>query len=134
MAEFVLKKMTQERGIASDFTIASAATSTEEIGNSVYPPARKVMEAHGIRCDGKRARQMKRRDYDEYDYLIGMDEENRWNMKRMTGGDPDGRVYCLLDFTDHPREVADPWYTRNFDATWKDINEGCEAFLSWLGY
>ena len=134
MAEFVLKKMVKERGIESDFYIESAAATTEEIGNPVYPPARRVLEANCICCDGKRARLMKRRDYEDFDYLIGMDEENSYDIRRIAGGDPDGRVYSLLDFTDHPREVADPWYTRNFDATWRDINEGCEAFLAWLGY
>ena len=134
MAEFVLKKMVKDRGIENDFMIESAATTSEEIGNPVYPPARRTMAEHGISCDGKVARLMKRRDYDTYDYLIGMDEENRYDIRRIAGGDPDGRVFSLLDFSDRPREVADPWYTRNFEATWRDVNEGCGAFLRFLGY
>ena len=134
MGEFMLKTMVKERGIEKDFHIESAATSSEELGNPVYPPARRKLEEHGIACGGKRARRMQKRDYQDFDYLIGMDEENRYNMKRITGGDPDGRMFCLMDFTERPREVADPWYTRNFDATWDDLYEGCEAFLRYLGY
>ena len=134
MGEFILKRMVQERGIAKDFQIESAATSSEELGNPVYPPARRKLAEHGISCEGKRARLMRKRDYQDYDYLIGMDEENRYYMNRIAGGDPDGRMFCLMDFTDRPREVADPWYTRNFDATWNDLYEGCEAFLRHLGY
>jgi protein-tyrosine phosphatase len=134
MAEFVLKDMVKKWGIAGDFYIESAATTREEIGNPVYPPARKKLAEHGLRCDGKVARLMTRRDYEEFDYIIGMDQENRYDMKRIVGGDPEGRLSCLMDYTDHPREVADPWYTRNFDATWRDVCEGCEAFLNYLGY
>ena len=134
MAEFVLKKMVAERGIAKEFHIESAATSSEELGNPVYPPARKKLAEHGITCGEKRARRMTKRDYEDFDFLIGMDEENRYYMTRIAGGDPDRRIVCLLDYTEHPREVADPWYTRNFDATWRDVNEGCEAFLAYLGY
>ncbi len=134
MAEFVLKQKVKERGVAADFHIESAATSNEEIGNPVYPPARKKLAEHGIRCDGKTARRMRKEDYAQYDYIIGMDGENRYDMKRIAGGDPDGKISCLMDYTDRPREVADPWYTRNFDATWNDVCEGCDAFLEYIGY
>lgn len=124
MAEFIMKKMVSERGREADFEIASAATSTEEIGNSVYPPARRKLAENGIRCDGKTARQVTRHDYDYYDVLIGMDHYNIRNMERMLGGDPEGKIRMLLD-----RDVADPWYTGNFDATWDDCVEGCSQLL-----
>ena len=129
MAEFVMKHLVKEAGREDEFEIASAATSTEEIGNSVYPPARRKLAEHGISCAGKTARQLTRRDYDYYDMLIGMDNWNIRNMERMCGGDPEGKIYRLLDFTDRPGEVSDPWYTDNFEATWKDCLEGCSALL-----
>lgn len=129
MAEFVMKHLVKEAGREDEFEIASAATSTEEIGNSVYPPARRKLAEHGISCAGKTARQLTRRDYDYYDLLIGMDNWNIRNMERMCGGDPEGKIYRLLDFTDRPGEVSDPWYTDNFEATWKDCLEGCTALL-----
>ena len=129
MAEFVMKRLVEEAGRADEFEIASAATSTEEIGNPVYPPARRKLAEHGIRCDGKTARQLRRSDYDHYDLLIGMDQYNLRNMLRMCGGDPDGKIHLLLDYTDRPGDVADPWYTDNFDATWRDCLEGCTGLL-----
>ena len=132
MAEFVMKRLVEEAGRADEFEIASAATSTEEIGNPVYPPARRKLAEHGIRCDGKTARQLRRSDYDHYDLLIGMDQYNLRNMQRMCGGDPDGKIHLLLDYTDRPGDVADPWYTDNFDATWRDCLEGCTALLETL--
>ena len=129
MAEFVMKRLVEEAGRANEFEIASAATSTEEIGNPVYPPARRKLAEHGIRCDGKTARQLRRSDYDHYDLLIGMDQYNLRNMQRMCGGDPDGKIHLLLDYTDRPGDVADPWYTDNFDATWRDCLEGCTGLL-----
>lgn len=129
MAEFVMKKIVKDEGLSGHFEIASAATSTEELGNPVYPPARRKLMEHGIRCDGKRARQLTRADYRHYDYLIGMDSANFRNMHRMCGGDPDGKIHLLLDYTNHPRSVADPWYTDDFDATWRDVNEGCRGLL-----
>lgn len=136
MAEFVLKKMTSDRGIAGRFDIASAATTTEEIwggrGNPVYPSARKVLLAHGIDPAGKYARLMTRADYQEYDYLIGMDDENICDMRDIAGGDPQHKICRLLDFTGHPRDVADPWYTRKFDKTWTDVVCGCEGLLEFL--
>jgi protein-tyrosine phosphatase len=132
MAEFVMKRLVEEAGRADEFEIASAATSTEEIGNPVYPPARRKLAEHGIRCDGKTARQLRRSDYDHYDLLIGMDQYNLRNMQRMCGGDPDGKIHLLLDYTDRPGDVADPWYTDNFDATWRDCLEGCTGLLETL--
>lgn len=132
MAEFVMKRLVEEAGRADEFEIASAATSTEEIGNPVYPPARRKLAEHGIGCAGKTARQLRRSDYDHYDLLIGMDQYNLRNMQRMCGGDPDGKIHLLLDYTDRPGDVADPWYTDNFDATWRDCLEGCTALLQTL--
>ena len=129
MAEFVMKKLVADAGREDEFEIASAATSTEEIGNPVYPPARRKLAEHGISCAGKTARQLRRGDYEHYDLLIGMDRYNLANMQRMCGGDPDGKIHLLLDYTDHPRDVADPWYTDDFDATWRDCVEGCSALL-----
>lgn len=133
MAEFVMKKLVADAGREDEFEIASAATSTEEIGNPVYPPARRKLAEHGISCAGKTARQLTLRDYEHYDLLIGMDRYNLANMRRMCGGDPDGKIHLLLDYTDHPRDVADPWYTDDFDATWRDCVEGCTALLRELG-
>jgi len=130
MAEFVMKQLVEEAGRSDEFTIASAATSTEEIGNPVYPPARRKLAEHGIGCAGKTARQMTRADYDRYDLLVGMDEANIRNMRRISGGDPEGKILQLLDFTERPGEVADPWYTGNFDATWRDVLEGCQCLLN----
>lgn len=129
MAEFVMKDLVRKAGRAEEFSIASAATSTEEIGNPVYPPARRMLAAHGIDCTGKTARQLRKADYAQYDYLIGMDQANFRNMQRMCGGDPDGKIYLLLDFTDRSGQVADPWYTGDFQATWEDVLEGCEGLL-----
>lgn len=129
MAEFVMKDLVCKAGRAAEFSIASAATSTEEIGNPVYPPARRMLEAHGIGCAGKTARQLRKADYAQYDYLIGMDQANFRNMQRICGGDPDGKIHLLLDFTDRPGQVADPWYTGDFQATWDDVLEGCEGLL-----
>ena len=134
MAEFIFKDMLARRGMADKFYVASAATSTEEIwngiGNPVYPPAKRELAKHGISCEGKRAVQLQRTDYDKYDYIIGMDNWNRRNMMRILGKDPEGKVSLLLDYTDHPRDIADPWYTGDFDATYDDVKAGCEALLA----
>ena len=132
MAEFVLRDMAEAAGRGAEFVIASAATSTEEIGNPVYPPARRKLAEHGIRCGGKTARQMTAEDYRRYDLLIGMDGRNLANMRRICGGDPDGKMHLLMDFTCRPGEVADPWYTGDFDAAWRDVTEGCRGLLQWL--
>ena len=132
MAEFVMKDLVEKAGVAQQFLIESAATSTEEIGNSVYPPARRKLAEHGISCQGKTARQMTRSDYARFDLLIGMDSWNIRNMRAISGGDPEGKIRMLMDYTNRPGDVADPWYTGNFEATWRDVLEGCEALLSQL--
>ena len=129
MAEFVMKDMVARAGRQAEFYIESAATSTEEIGNAVYPPARRKLAEHGIGCEGKRARQLTRADYDRFDLLIGMDDWNLRNMHRICGGDPEDKIHLLMDFTDRPGEVADPWYTGDFEATWRDVVEGCEGII-----
>ena len=131
MAEFVLRNMV--KNMAADFEIASAATSTEEIGNPVYPPARKKLKENGISCDGKTARQMTKEDYRYYDRIIAMDRFNIRNMAKFVGEDPDNKVSLMMDFTNRPGDVADPWYTGDFEATWQDINEGCRGLLKELG-
>ena len=131
MAEFVMKDMVHRRGLDDRFEIASAATSREEIGNPVYPPARRKLAEHGISCGGHHARQMTREDYDRYDYTIGMDMANLRNICRITGGDLEHKVSLLLDHTARAgQEVADPWYTGDFDETWDDVTEGCEQLLA----
>ena len=129
MAEFVMKDLVKKAGLASQFHIESAATSREEIGNPVYPPARRKLSEHGISCGGHAARQLTKRDYDEYDLLIGMDSANLKNMQRICGGDPDGKLHILKDYTDRPGDVADPWYTGDFEATWQDVLAGCQGLL-----
>lgn len=130
MAEFVMKRLVKEQKIERDFIIESAATSREELGNPVYPPACRMLAQHGITCSGKTAVQMTKSDYDKYDYIIAMDSMNVRNIMRIIDSDPQGKVSMLLDFTDHPRSVADPWYTGDFDATYKDVTEGCKALLN----
>ena len=132
MAEFVMKDLVKQMRLEGEFEIASAATSTEEIGNPVYPPARRMLAAHGIDCNGKTARQMTKADYAYYDLLVGMDRSNFRNMQRICGGDPEGKIHLLLDFTERGGEVADPWYTGNFDATWRDAQDGCRGLLRYL--
>ncbi len=132
MAEFVMKALVQAQGLSYRYEIASAATSTEELGNPVYPPARRMLAAHGISCAGKTARQMTKQDYAYYDLLIGMDHANLRNMRRIFGGDPDGKLHLLLDYTNRPGEVADPWYTDDFQSTWEDVTEGCQGLLKAL--
>ena len=133
MAEFVLKDMVQKRGLADDFYIESAATSTEEIwngiGNPVYPPARKIMAEHGISCEGKRARQITVKDFEDFDYIIGMDSQNRRNMERICPPQYWDKISLMLDYTDRPGSVSDPWYTGDFEATWRDVNDGCKGLL-----
>ncbi len=132
MAEFVMKDMVDKAGLADQFYIGSAATSREELGNPVYPPARQKLAEHGISCAGKTARQLRASDYEEYDLLIGMDSANLRNMQRICGSDEEGKISLLLDHTSRPGDVADPWYTRDFDATWRDVEEGCRGLLNKL--
>lgn len=129
MAEFIMKDLVQKAGRKDEFYIESAATSTEELGNEVYPPAKRKLAEHGISCKGKTARQITRADYNRFDMLIGMDDWNLRNMKRFWPEDPEGKIYKLMDFTNRPGDVADPWYTGDFEATWRDCLEGCEALL-----
>lgn len=129
MAEYVMKHLVREAGLEDQLQIASVATSREELGSPVYPPVQRRLAEHGISCTGHMARQLQNRDYDEYDLLIGMDYVNLRNMHRICGGDFDDKMHLLLDFTDHPGEVADPWYTDDFDAAWRDVLEGCYGLL-----
>ena len=132
MAEFVLKDMVKKAGLASGFHIESAAVSAEELGNPVYPPARRELAAHGISCQGKTARLMTRADYDRFDLLVCMDSANLRRMERICGGDPQGKMSRLLDHTAYPGDVADPWYTGDFSRTWQDVEVGCRALLEKL--
>lgn len=132
MAEFVMKELVKKAGREGEFEIASAATSSEEIGNPVYPPARRKLAEHRINCADKTARRMTAADYQEYDLLIGMDSANIQNMRRICGSDPAEKIHLLLDFTNHPGNVADPWYTGDFEATWRDVSVGCRGLLKSL--
>ena len=126
-----MRDMVRKRGLEGRFEIASAATSREEIGNPVYPPARRVLAQHGIDCSGHYARQITRGDYGRYDYIVGMDRANLRNICQIAGGDPLGKVSLLLDHTDRPgQEVADPWYTGDFDETCRDVLDGCAGLLA----
>ena len=132
MAEFVMKDLVEKAGLAAQFHIESAATSCEEIGNPVYPPTRRKLAEHGIACGGHAARQLTQSDYKEFDLLIGMDKANLRNMQRICGGDFAGKLHLLMDYTDRPGDVADPWYTGDFEATWQDVLAGCQGLLKVL--
>lgn len=130
MALYYFKDLVRKNGMEDCFILDSAATSTEELGNGVHRGTRDKLAQADIPCQGHRAKQMKRQDYENYDYLIGMDSWNIRNMKSITGGDPDSKIYKLLDFTGSGRDVADPWYTGDFEATWEDITAGCNALYA----
>ena len=136
MAEFIFKDMVKKQGREKEFFIASCATSTEEIwnglGNPVYPPARAELAKHGISCEGKRAVQLQKADYVNYDLLIAMDSNNIRNIHRIIGSDPAGKVRKLMDYTPRGGDVADPWYTDRFDIAYGDILDGCTALLEQL--
>jgi len=132
MAEFIFRDLVNKQGLSAEFVVASAATSMEEIGNPVYPPAKRKLAEYGIRAEGHHARRMERRDYQEYDYIIGMDSWNYRNMLRIAGKDNKEKISLLLDYTDHPRDVADPWYTGDFEKTYDDVLAGCQGFLAYL--
>ena len=132
MAEFVMKKIVDESGLSDSFEIASAATSTEETGNPVYPPARKKLDENGISCMGKTARLLTRGDYEVYDYIVAMDHWNLGNIARIIGEDTEQKVSLLLDYTETHRDVEDPWYTRDFDKAYDDILTGCKGLLGYL--
>lgn len=136
MAEFIFKDLLKQKKIGDLFAVASSATSTEEIwngvGNPVYPPAKRELAAHGISCEGKRAVQLTLADYDRYDLFVGMDSANIRNMHRILGGDPNGKIRKLMDYTPRGGDVADPWYSDRFDIAYRDIYEGCVALLDAL--
>ena len=127
-----MKDIVEKAGLSHEFEIASAATSTYEIGNPVYPPARQKLAEPGIDCKGKTARQITKKDYDYYDYIVAMDQSNIRNLKNMLNNDPQGKISLLMDYTSRPADVADPWYTGDFQATWDDVSEGCKAFLKFI--
>lgn len=133
MAEFIFKDMIERRGLSGEFTVASCATSTEEIwggiGNPVYPPAKAELAKHKISCEGKRAVQLQKSDYDKYDLFVGMDSANIRNMHRILGGDPQNKIRKLMEYTERGGDVADPWYSGRFDVAYRDIYDGCEALI-----
>ena len=134
MAEFVMKDLVKKAGLETEFRIESAATSAEEIGNPVYPPARRKLAEHGISCAGKTSRRLTKADYNQYDLLIGMDRANIRNMERICGGDPEGKIRLLMEYAGRSRgEVADPWYTGDFETAWRDVLAGCEGLLRAAG-
>ncbi len=130
MAEFLMKDLVQKAGLSEQFLIESAGTS--RAGGPVYPPAQQKLAEHGISCKGKVSRQLKKSDYEDFDFLIGMDYGNLRSMRRICGDDPAGKMHLLLDYTDHPRDIADPWYTDDFNTAWKDIEVGCRSLLEKL--
>lgn len=132
MAEYVMRDLVRQAGLEDKIQVASAATSREELGNPVYPPARRKLAEHGIACEGHSARQMTAAEYDRFDLLIGMDQNNLRNMNRICGGDPQHKLRMLMDYTDRPGEVADPWYTGDFERTWQDVLAGCQGLLAQL--
>ena len=132
MAEFVMKDLVKQAGREKDFEIASAATSSEEIGNPVYPPARRKLAQHGIDCSGKTARQLTQADYARWDLIIGMDHANLRNISRLFPEDQEHKIHLLMDYTVRPGQVADPWYTGDFETTWQDVLEGCQGLLNTL--
>ena len=132
MAEYVMKHLVKEAGLSAQFYIDSAATSTEEIGNRVHYGTRQKLNQVGIPCGDHRARQVTKQDYAEFDYIIGMDNANLRNLLRMLNNDPEGKISLLLDYTDRPGAIADPWYTGNFDETYRDVLEGCRGLLEKL--
>ena len=133
MGEFIMKDLVKKARMEKEFDIASAATSMEELGNPVYPNARRKLAEHGIGCAGKTARQLTKADYGRWDLLLGMDQANIRNMRRICGGDPDGKIHLLLEYAGRPGEdVDDPWYTRDFETAWRDIEAGCRGMLEQL--
>lgn len=136
MAEFIFKDLAEKMGISEEFSVSSSATSTEEIwngiGNPVYPPARAELLKHGISSEGKRAVQLKKSDYANYDLFVGMDSNNIRNMMRIFGSDPEGKVHTLLEFAGEKSDVADPWYSGRFDVAYSDILKGCTALINKL--
>ena len=132
-AQYIFDMLVSEKGLEHEYSCDSAATSREEIGNPVYPPMRQALVAHKVPIGDHRARQMRRDEYDEYDLIIGMDRENMYYIDRILGGDPEGKVHTLMEYTDNPNElIDDPWYTRDFETAYRQIRKGCEALLEHL--
>ena len=134
MAEFLFKDLVARRGLAERFHNESAATTTDEIGNAPHAGTCAILAREGVSCEGKRARQITRDDYERFDVIIGMDDANMRSMQRAFGGDPAGKLHKMMEFAGSERDVADPWYTGDFEATFRDVSDGCEGLLSWLGY
>ena len=132
MCEFIFKDMVRRAGLEDRFYIASAATSAEEIGNGVYPPARRKLAEHGLSCDGKRAVQFTKQDYEKYDYILVAENYNIRNLRRRIGDDPENKVKRVLDYSDRPRDISDPWYTGDFERAYRDCYEGCETLLKFI--
>lgn len=132
MAEYVMKDMVRKAGREAEFYIESAATSREEIGNDIHRGTKAKLREMGIPFERRSARQVRKQDYEDFDYLILMDRENRRGLSRIISGDPENKVHMLLEFAGKDRDIADPWYTGNFDETFDDVAEGCRAFLAWL--
>ena len=132
MAEFIMKDLVKKAGLEQEFVIDSRATSTEETGNPIHHGTMGIFKKYQIPCTGHRAQQMSRQDYETYDYLIGMEQFNIRNMMRVLGSDPEQKVYRLLDFTDRPGDIDDPWYTNDFETTYREILRGCEGLLRTL--
>ena len=132
MAEYIMKDIVKNKGLEECFEIASAATSSEEIGNGIYPPAKRKLREHGIFADGHHARRMERRDYQHYDFLVAMEQYNVRNMMRILSDDPQKKIHLLLDFTSRPGDIDDPWYTDDFDTAYDQISTGCNAFFAYL--
>ena len=133
MAEFVMKDLVRKAGLEDRFLIASKAARRDELGNDTHYGTKAKLRQMGVPFAKRRATLLDRSDYDAYDYLIGMDEENMRDMLRLFGGDPNGKIYKLLRFADEDRDVADPWYTGNFDETYEDVLKGCTALLRMIG-
>ena len=131
MAEYIMKNLVTQAGLEEEIEIASAATSTEEIGNDIHYGTKQILKKYHIPFGHRAARQITKADYREYDYLVGMDTANIRNMHRIFGGDPDGKIYKMLAFAGINRDVADPWYTGNFEETYQDVNAGCQAMLKY---
>ena len=132
MAEFIMKKLVSDSGLSDSISISSSAVSAEELGNAIYPPARAELAKHGIGCGGKTAVQLRKSDYEKYDYFIGMDTSNIRNMNRIFGSDRDGKIYKLLTFAGRGDDVSDPWYSRDFSTAYNDIEEGCKGLIRHL--
>ncbi len=132
MCEFILKKMVADRGLSDSIYVESAATSREEIGNDMYPPAKRKLDKEGISYTRHAARQVRPSDYEQFDLILCMEQYNLRNIARILPSDPEDKIHLLLDYTDSPRDIADPWYTGNFDRTYDDLTEGCEALLKYI--